>query len=684
MNSAANISPIRLEEHLGELCVQVSWLVESGLMTKASYYKLQARGKFRVTRRGCRNTPALVAFNSLSQRYKDIIHGLYGDIYKLLKRDMFAEMIQVDADAASFFSRYKLDDGRSLPAKVQKQYRTDAELLQAAMNLANKRASRRRALGGSNRGIWDDVSTLVNRLNKDYYPHTLPTNARRLQQKAKAFKKDGYRSLVSKKYGNDNSRKVCDRLELLILSLYCMENKPYSATVHELYHQFLGGVFEVANAETGELFEQSDFYKDGKAIEISDTTVWNYINDPKNRVIVDRYRSEAMQFNANHRPHHHRRPPTYSMSKVSMDDRDIMHKTDRADRKKVKAYYACDVLSGAIIGASHSIDKDEALFIGCMRDMLRFLDTHNLGMPLEVEVENHLVRGFEKGLMKAGEVFDFIRWCNPGNSQEKYAENVIRMKKYSAEKSSQPNIGRHYAKLEANRTKRKKIFDADNDNYKEKARGVEEIIADDLASITDFNNQKHPNQKKFGGMTRIEVFFSSLNPRMAKFDPTFIMQYIGEKTQTSIRRTQYCRVQYADYQLPDPRIIERMEPNNYNVDAYWLPNGDEEIQAVWLYQNGNFLCKCDKIEKYNTATAEQTQADEDARLEQTKYVSTFDKMTKELREKVAKVAIIKTEPVNYDELEVETVDVFIDEEEEDNSYEYYELEDYGKMGKDNL
>ena len=46
-------------------------------------------------------------------------------------------------------------------------------------------------------------------------------------------------------------------------------------------------------------------------------------------------------------------------------------------------------------------------------------------MPAQVEVEHHLVNNFADGLMKAGVVFPFVRWCNPGNSQEKRAEHEM-------------------------------------------------------------------------------------------------------------------------------------------------------------------------------------------------------------------------------------------------------------------
>ena len=82
-----------------------------------------------------------------------------------------------------------------------------------------------------------------------------------------------------------------------------------------------------------------------------------------------------------------------------------------------------------------------------------------VGVFRQVEVEHHLVNTFSDGLMKAGEVFPIVRWCNPGNSKEKRAEHFNHLKKYTIEKNKHTGIGRWYLKLEANRTIVSKVFD---------------------------------------------------------------------------------------------------------------------------------------------------------------------------------------------------------------------------------
>ena len=314
-------------------------------------------------------------------------------------------------------------------------------------------------------------------------------------------------------------RKVNVHIESLIISLSCLPNKPYNSSVHELYLQFLGNAIDVVDLSTGELFNPEDFYENGMPVTVSESTVWNYLKKPRNQLIIKKHLNGNHDFSLKHRPHVNRTAPKFSMSKISLDDRDIMH-TRLENGSKVFAYYAFDDLSGAMVGIAHSKEKVHALFINCMRNMFRFLDKRGLGIPMQVEVEHHLVSDFKDGLMKVGNVFPFVRWCNATNSQEKYAETQIRVKKYGVEKKNNQNVGRHYSRLDANRVVEQKIFDAENNNYKKATASYEQIVANELQEMEAYNNELHPNQKMFKGMTRLDVFLHYVNPDLPKLNLT--------------------------------------------------------------------------------------------------------------------------------------------------------------------
>ena len=429
------------------------------------------------------------------------------------------------------------------------------------------------------------------------------------------------------------------------------------------------------------MLDPADFTdKDGNPIVLSPATVANYLNNPKNKALRAKLHMSQWDFNNAYRPYHLRHVGEYSLSKISLDDRDLPR--PMKDGNRVKAYYAYDVVSGAVVGYAYNRLKTAELFLDCMRNMFRTLDRNGMYIPAELEVEHHLVSDFADGLMQAGTVFPLIHWCNPGNSREKRAEHFNRAKKYSVEKRTQVGIGRWYARLEANRPKEEKVYDEKNNTYKVKSYAYDELVADDIRAINEYNGQLHPNQKKYPGMTRWDVLCARQNPNLAPWDKAFLYRYIGFRTETTIHNNCYLTVQYNNFVLPDPETIARLEPRNYKVEAYYLPDADGNISEVYIYQHGRYLATCKPVTRYNEATAEQTEADRAAYTEQAKYVAKFDKMMKD--GKIRKVGIMKkAETKEIADIKAEAVEMKPRTEEDDYSayldVAHYEAEAVAKI-----
>ncbi|MCM1302242.1 MAG: hypothetical protein NC226_11060 [Bacteroides cellulosilyticus] len=631
-----------MEYHNNTLCISARELMAG--MTESNYKQLSARGKVEVARRACRGQYALVVFDSLPDKYKAAAKELYpeGGVMQLQK--WFRDNYALDAEARTFFSRFRFGNGDPLPAAKVTEYTVNASVIRAIQRLmANTKALRRAQPGG--RVQWDDMTAAVTYFKQEY-GHTLPESTLRFRKKVALFNREGYTSLISGKFQNQNSRKVNYKIERLILSLDSLPERPFNTTVAEMYNQFVCGELDVYDPETGELFDPEEFTdKNGDPIALSETTVANYLNNPKNRVLRSKLHDSAWDFNNKYRPHHNRKAPVWAFSKISLDDRDLPRKM--ADGTRVKAYYAYDVASGCVIGYAYNRLKTADLFIDCVRNMFRLIDRQGWNCPAEVEVEHHLVNNFADGLIRAGVVFPFVRWCNPGNSQEKRAEHFNRAKKYGVEKRLQVGIGRWYARLEANRPKKEKIYDEYNNTYKEATYTYDQLVADDVRAIAEYNRQQHPNQKLYPGLTRWEVLCRNQNPDLSPVDKALLYRFIGEKTRTSIRRSMYCTVRGEKYRLPSPELLERLAPNDYEVQAYYLPDEAGEVSEVYLYQDEAFIARCAPVGAYNEAAAEQTDADRQNYTEQAKYVSEFDALMK--REKIRKVRILPrdlpTDPV---------------------------------------
>ncbi|MCD8412765.1 hypothetical protein [Tenacibaculum finnmarkense] len=614
------------------------------LMSYNTYKSYCSRGKLVRTKEGRgKDNEAWVSFHDLSPIYKEICFARIGDPKEVLVVNLLEEYIVPDIEATKFFTRHRTPSGKSLSSEKQREKATNCMILNAITSIFTEKGVLAKKFGKQKTKIWERVSESVNAINTDKWQCSLPNNPRSLKRRYDKYLKESYGAFIHGGEGSINSRRVTADVESLIVSLYCLPSKPYSSVVHDLYLQFLGGAIEVVDYKTGEIFNREDFYVNESPVEISESTIWNYINLPRNQLLIKKYRNGAYDFNHKQRPHVNRTAPNYSMSKITLDDRDIMH-TKLHNGKRVMAYYAFDDLSGAMIGISHSLEKNHDLYLNCIRDMFRFTSNKGLGVPMQMEVEHHLVSDFKDGLMKAGNIFPFVRWCNPTNSQEKYAERLIGTKKYGVEKNNNQGVGRFYARGDSNRTTSQKIFDAENNNYKFSKATYKVIVANDLQEQLEYNNQLHPNQKKYQGMSRMDVFIHHVNPDLPQLDRGQLAKYIGFKTQTSIRRSQYVTVQYEKFQLENPAVLNQLASNNYNVDAYYLPTETNEINEVFIYQNDLFICECQPVPTFNRANAEWTDKDVQGYQDATKYISQFDKMVKtDTEQQLRRVAIIKND-----------------------------------------
>lgn len=634
------------------------------IMSIPNYKKLAAKGKINVVRSGRGlGGYVLVEIATMPLRFQERIKLKYGDMKEDVIRNWLGSHYHIDAKAREFYTRFRFDNGDALPPEHIQEYTVNASVIEAVMRAMEDATFKRKAMkaGPVN---WGELAGAISYYQAEF-GHTLPVSSNRFKKRVNDFKANGYESLISRKFMNQNRRKVTYDIERLLLSIDAQPEQPFNTTVWEQYNLFVQGELELYDPETGEVLNPADFTdKDGNPLVLSPATVANYLNNPKNKALRGKLHMSQWDFNNAYRPYHLRSIGEYSLSKVSLDDRDLPR--PMKDGNRVKAYYAYDVVSGAVVGYAYNRYKTTELFLDCMRNMFQTLDRNGMYIPAELEVEHHLVSDFADGLMQAGTVFPLIRWCNPGNSREKRAEHKNREKKYGVEKRTQVGIGRWYAKLEANRPKEEKVYDEKNNTYKVKTYSYEELVADDIRAIETFNAQPHPNQKRYPGMSRWDVLCAHQNPNLAPWDKAVLYRFIGQHTETTIRQNTYCTVMYNQYGLPSPEIIEKLEPRNYKVDAYYLPDADGTINEVYIYQNGRYIATCKPVARYNENTAEQTEYDKAAYTEQSKYVAQFDKMMKD--GKIKRVGILaKEEAKLITEVQAEAVPLPAQAEEEDYS-----------------
>lgn len=665
-----------MEYYGNRLCISARELVDGGVMTQSNYKQMANRGRFDVVRPGKGlGCYALVAVDSLPESYREKVEELFPGGDKVRLAGWVRSNYEVDPLANAFFYS-KEQTGFELPPEKIKEYVTNASVLNCCIRLYERASTSQKLMGGKYN--WEMMAAAIESL-REQFGHTLPTSTLRFRKKVAEYKREGYACLISGKFGNQSARKVDHKTERLILGIAVLPNKPYNSSVWEMYNSFVCGELEVYDPETGELFNPDDFTdKNGEPLVLSEATISNYLNKPKNRVLIEHALMSFTTFMHEQMPHVHRHAPEFSFSKISFDDRDLPRKL-KDTKVRPKVYYAYDVTSQCVVGFAYNRNKNVDLVVDCFRSMFRLIERRGWGCPAQVEVENHLMSQWRDSFLKAGVLFPFVRFCAPMNSQEKYSEPLNGAKKRSIEHKNHLGIGRFYAKNRAYRTESKKVFDALNDTYEDKQYySWDELVADDMRDVLEFNNSPHPNQKKYPGMTRWEVLEANMNPTLQPIDKSVLARFIGEHVKTSIRRNSYCRVAYTDWWLSGTEVIEKLAPNNWEVDAYYLTTEDGKITDVYIYQNDMLIDKLQNVGTFNTADAEQTDEDRAIFVEQQKKIAGFNGYIK--NNAISGVGISKPQATIEKAVEAEELppvdDIPVNEYVETEDYSLKAIENY--------
>jgi hypothetical protein len=498
------------------------------------------------------------------------------------------------------------------------------------------------------------------------------SNPRALERAFKEYLKEGCKSIIHKNLGNDAARKVSRSMEKLFVSLWRMNNKPFADDVHALYIEFVNGEKELYDGETGEVFKPEDFSHKGRPLTVSCSTVWGYLKDVVNTTSVYADRNGNFDYVNSLRPKNHRHTGQYSLSKVTMDDRDMSRKSVRG---WIHSYISVDVVSGYWFRPAYSLKKDRDLVYEAFRNMFCELEELGLPTPGELEVEHFLMKDIEW----LQEVFPFVRFCT--SPTEKRAEHAIRAMKYGVSRKNNHSRGRWYAKHEAYRSIRNKV----SGDFTEPEYQPETILQDDLSDVEEHNSELHPLQNTYPGMTRRDVFIKNYNPELKPVEKWRLYRYIGNVDETTIRNNDYVKAANGEYELTDFECLKRLKPNSYQVKAYWLPSPDGHVERVYLYQDDSFIGEATERRQYsyNECSVERTEADGAKMLHQYKRAAKFDKFVKTERADIPKVGVQKA-TVSREIAQVEVAVIADMPAVEENDYEDITNCDFSKLAVETM
>lgn len=128
-----------------------------------------------------RGVSALVSVESLPEKYKELVTQKYGNMETEMLRNWFGSHWEVDPEAQSWYSLYRLPSGKPLEPEQQKEYTLNASAIKAVIRLLNDVRMKRAVMQGS-RVMWEEMSGAISFYQKEF-GHTLPTSVSRFKKK---------------------------------------------------------------------------------------------------------------------------------------------------------------------------------------------------------------------------------------------------------------------------------------------------------------------------------------------------------------------------------------------------------------------------------------------------------------------------------------------------------------------
>ena len=200
-----------------ELCMGTDPVMKQGTFNTNLY-----RGHLvSVNNGGGEGNYTLYAWSSLPEKYRKRYMERYGDPEQRMKEAMMRDRIKLDSEAREWYEAFTYEkNGRAehLTGELIEEYTINASVLGELQKMMAQRQALRQSLNSSMAGAWEVICQSSEAMREEYH-HTLPKHIARLKAKIKAFKADGYRSLISGKVGNLNTIKITPEFGQLLIAL---------------------------------------------------------------------------------------------------------------------------------------------------------------------------------------------------------------------------------------------------------------------------------------------------------------------------------------------------------------------------------------------------------------------------------------------------------------------------------
>ena len=509
----------QMEDYNGILCISGKLLIRTeenpnGLISKGGYDSWVNRRRIKVVRRGCNETPALIEFDSLPPKYKQLAKERFGDPEVESQKKGIMDYLEHDHQAIEYFKTYKVgyeENEKGLPDDIQLLYSNNAAVLNALKkswddHVLAAKGRNKRPLSSK---FWGLAVKAIKNLPKEW-ACDLPKSWKRLKIKMEDYVQYGYDEILSGKWGNQNTRIITDEIGDWLVAQWSARVPKVVVSIEQLHALY--------NKEADKRNNEADrivWKKIKSSVAIRD---YIYREDIEEKWYAARYGELA--YKEKYTRQHKTKLPNYRDSLWYSDGTKLnfYYRDEKGNTKTANVYEVIDVYSECFLGYHISNTEDfEAQY-----HAFKMAVKTSQCKPYELKYDN---QGGHKKLEGGG----FL------NAISRHA---IRTAPYNGRSKT---IEDAFGRFQAGYLKEKWYFTGQNITAKKKeSRANLEFILANLKNLptleevkktylelrTRWNNDPHPKT----GIPRMEMYRTSANDKAQEVDFLDMITMFGVMT----------------------------------------------------------------------------------------------------------------------------------------------------------
>lgn len=201
------------------------------------YDKMSRQDKKLVARRANGVLPALIVVERLNTKYREEVYRLSPNPKAQSEAKDFIDGLEGDPEAITFFAEFTFQNGDYLPDKAQCEYVNNARVLNMLRNKRERSISARKGKRITNYDFFTKAAAALPRIADNLKGSiTLPQNRRRLEEAYRNYVNDGYSSLISHRWANQNTAKITGESGDWIVARY--SSKIEQLTILQLWKEY--------------------------------------------------------------------------------------------------------------------------------------------------------------------------------------------------------------------------------------------------------------------------------------------------------------------------------------------------------------------------------------------------------------------------------------------------------------